>query len=373
MRNNRVFLFVLSALAILVLFELWHHEPKPILSETATSGSGETQVSKAFTKTTGYYKHLGYLKVVYTKSSPDPTMENSVLVVSSMANENSFGLGRLFKDFYKTIGDLEYPKTQLSLAFYCGSESLLNIVSEFFEQVTKSAACPYNKVTILYAPFLQTKFKTSEHAPEVQRIRRRSIARGRNFVLLNSLDTEQFTLFMDADIIGYEHPDMLKRFVESDKDIIVPRITRARRRDYDRNSWRGKRIMPTEEELNLMDDDNWEDADFVPEDVEGEIFHLGDHAKEVKNLPETDKRRDLSYTVPLDSVGGAVLFVKSIIYKQGLVFPTMNVVGTAWLRKEGYDGIETEGLCYIAQTSGYKCHAMPNLVAQHASLKKSND
>ena len=31
-----------------------------------------------------------------------------------------------------------------------------------------------------------------------------------------------------------------------------------------------------------------------------------------------------------------------------------------------YDGIESEGLCYLAKTLGFKCWAMPQLLARHS-------
>ncbi|GEQ72035.1 hypothetical protein JCM33374_g5721 [Metschnikowia sp. JCM 33374] len=369
MRNTKVIpLAVLSCLTVFVFFLFRHQE---IFIGSAVSGIVNTQtnsaapVSKTFIRTTENNKHLGYSKLIYSNKHAGASEKNSVLITSSIANENSFGKGRTFKDFYDVIGSLKYSKTSINISLYCGSAELLKIVTNFFETITKDATCPYNKVTILYAPFLQTNFKSSEHNPKVQRQRRRSIAMGRNFVLLNSLDREEFTLFLDADIIRFDHPDMLARFVKSEKDIIVPRIERGGSLDYDRNSWRGHRKSPSEEQLQLMNEDKWEDANFVPEDIQDEMFHLGGHVAETKDLPESDEKRNLSYLVDLDSVGGAVLFAKSIIYKQGVLFPTMNVVGTAWSRQEGFDGIETEGLCYVAKTLGYKCFAMPNLVAQH--------
>ncbi|OBA19058.1 hypothetical protein METBIDRAFT_16830, partial [Metschnikowia bicuspidata var. bicuspidata NRRL YB-4993] len=290
--------------------------------------------------------------------------KNSVLVVSSIANQNSFGKDRGFEDFYKVIGSLEYPTSSINIAFYCGSLQLYNDVTNYLEAIIKGELCTYNQMTILYAPFLQSDFKSSEHSPKLQRLRRRNIAQGRNFALFNSLQSEHYTLFLDADVIRFDHTNMLKRFVNSGKDIIVPRIELGGEVDYDKNSWRGNRKTPSASQLQLMNDDKWDEAGYVPEDVKDEIFHLGDHARS-SDMSSTDSNLDLSYTVKLDSVGGAVLFLKSIIFKQGVVFPTMNIVGTSWQRKEGYDGIETEGVCYMAQTLGYTCFAMPNLVVQH--------
>ena len=142
----------------------------------------------------------------------------------------------------------------------------------------------------------------------------------------------------------------------------MPRIRRGDLSDYDRNSWRGKRTKPTLEQLQLMDENKWDQFDYVPRDIELEMFHFF-------NLDNKDEltidQQKLSYMVELDSVGGAVLFFKSYIFKQGAIFPTSYIIGTTWDRLEGYDGIETEGICYLAKPLGYRCWGMPNLVAHH--------
>ncbi len=43
----------------------------------------------------------------------------------------------------------------------------------------------------------------------------------------------------------------------------------------------------------------------------------------------------------------------------------MYIVGTKWEHKEGWDGIETEGICYMAKALGYKCWGMPNEIIKH--------
>jgi hypothetical protein len=63
-------------------------------------------------------------------------------------------------------------------------------------------------------------------------------------------------------------------------------------------------------------------------------------------------------------VGGAVLFMRAEVVRRGVVFPTQFIVGGEW-DYEGYDGIETEGLCYIAQHLCYKCWGMPAMHATH--------
>lgn len=62
--------------------------------------------------------------------------------------------------------------------------------------------------------------------------------------------------------------------------------------------------------------------------------------------------------VPLDSVGGTMLYVNVDVHRQGVLFPVHHLIGSEW-SSEGYDGIETEGLCYVAHFLGFKCWGCP--------------
>ncbi|CAI5760581.1 unnamed protein product [Candida verbasci] len=171
---------------------------------------------------------------------------------------------------------------------------------------------------------------------------------------------------MDSDIIKFKNNrKFLKTLIKANKDIIVPRIDIFGMKDYDKNSWRGERTKPNQNQLKMMDNNDWENVDYIPKDKEGKIYHYENYLKNENNEYEINKN-NLNYVVPLDSVGGAVLLVKSIIFKQGIMFPTSYIVGTTWDRIEGYDGIETEGICYMAKSLGYSCWGMPNLYALHA-------
>jgi hypothetical protein len=67
----------------------------------------------------------------------------------------------------------------------------------------------------------------------------------------------------------------------------------------------------------------------------------------------------------LDSVGGTFLFVKAEVHRKGVLFPNGYVIGTEWGMKEGWDGIETEGLCYLARQIGYQCWGIANEAIHH--------
>ena len=69
----------------------------------------------------------------------------------------------------------------------------------------------------------------------------------------------------------------------------------------------------------------------------------------------------------LHSVGGTMLWVKSSVHRDGVVFPVANIVGSEWDR-QGYVGLETEGICWLAQFLGYQCWGMPHTIITHESV-----
>lgn len=54
-----------------------------------------------------------------------------------------------------------------------------------------------------------------------------------------------------------------------------------------------------------------------------------------------------------------MLYVRADVHRQGVMFPAHYVISSEWGR-EGYDGIETEGLCYSAHFLDFKCCGMVN-------------
>lgn len=59
----------------------------------------------------------------------------------------------------------------------------------------------------------------------------------------------------------------------------------------------------------------------------------------------------------LDAVGATVVMMKAALVRQGLVFSVGYMVGMDW-GDEGWDGIESEGLCLQARTMGCSCYGM---------------
>lgn len=297
---------------------------------------------------------------------------DTVLVLSIIDNKDSYGPNRNIRDYFHLIDELKFDKNQLSLALLISDKSEFLSVKLFFDEFFKrnSHAHSIKKVTLLHAPTIENDIglnRENRHDNRLQRLRRKRLSRVRNFLINNSLEFEKFTLFIDSDITNISNNELLSIFINSKLDIVVPRIATDFDPDYDKNSWSGQRTVPNEEQMKMLDDNNWANWNYVPKDKVGKIKHFKNIIKQIDRAPEGDPTKQLNYSFELDAVGGAILFMKSIIYKQGIQFPPNYIIGTTWQRLEGYDGVETEGLCYIAKSSDYKCHGMPNLVGHHAT------
>ncbi|KAK6465125.1 Anp1-domain-containing protein [Scheffersomyces coipomensis] len=321
------------------------------------------------------HPHSSFKRIEYIKSShlKHTTSQDTVLILVNVGQQSPYGKDRTIRDLFATIDTLyaHQPVDQFSISFgfLCnGLEDFRELVS-FFDEKVHSLVHDLDfisKVTLLTNPELEANVgfdRDSRQRDEVQRFRRRLIAKNRNFLTSSVLRDEEYVLFLDADIYKFDNPDIvLSTFIKSKKDIIVPRVARGGNNDYDKNSWRGERTKPSSHQLKLLDENNYDEAAYVPMDVKPKMFHFQNF---VEQEQYKEHHGDLTYNFELDSVGGAVLFVRSIVIKLGVVFPTSYVVGTTWDRPEGYDGIETEGLCYLAKPLGFKCWGYPNIVAQH--------
>jgi len=274
-----------------------------------------------------------------------------VLVLTVIKDSHSWGRERSFLDHLNIIESLGYPLSSLSLGFLVADEQEFKDLQILLSSTTFKEK-EYARITLIKRDFPVNISRGERHDAKLQRIRRSIIARARNNLLFSALENEKFVLWIDADIVKVPY-GLLQTMVESGKDIITPRCRIAPdEEDYDQNAWQGPRRKPTAEQQRAMA----RGAIFIPDQIHGVTKHLSDFLK-------LDPKREKEF-VKLDSVGGTVLFVKSEVHKQGVIFPTDYIVGTEWDHL-GYDGIETEGLCYLAKTIGVSCWGMPHVVVEH--------
>ncbi|KAI5965393.1 uncharacterized protein KGF55_001614 [Candida pseudojiufengensis] len=361
-------------------------KPKPQTSPKIEDNSITTS-NKIFIKEEYIDELYKYTKTTYKQpsSSQKDSKLPTILILSTIAKDDPYGNGRQFKDYINSINTLVNTEPTNKFKFSLGlsinsPQNFLNL-QKFIEENDSALFEKFEKISLVSSEEMEklheVKFSNDQELNDEdleinrfnrqqdnkQRIRRRIIAKNRNFLISNTLENEQYIIFIDSDVEKFDHSSkFIDILIKTGKDIIVPRIYRGESmNDYDRNSWRGERTKPTEEQLKIMDLNLWSKFDYVPRDKEN-IWHFYMFDS---NSQDDEKLKAVDYSVPLDSVGGAFLFFKSIIYKQGVIFPTNYIIGTNWERLEGYDGIETEGICYLARPLGYTCWGLPNLNAYH--------
>lgn len=272
----------------------------------------------------------------YLLSHPSYKNENSVLLMVVLKDEASWGEGRSAADFFELLSSFDYPKEKMSVTVLTSSMREFNVVQNHFQKQIRW----YSRLSVLFRDDFSpedvvTRENRHEHA--VQLNRRRVIARYRNFAVLSTLELwHQHVVWLDADV--HRVPaTLLKKMVTSGRDIVEPMCVRMKESgedwyEYDLNAWVGQRKVRRSSR----------DTSFVPGDLS------------VKRLKQFHGGPDTF--VPLDSVGGTMLYMKADVHRQGVLFPLHHVIGSEW-ESEGYDGIETEGICYVAHFLGFKCWA----------------
>ncbi|KAF3916826.1 hypothetical protein ABW20_dc0109208 [Dactylellina cionopaga] len=263
------------------------------------------------------------------------------------------------------------------------SFGLLTSSEKAFEKYTSdliglSESMPWSSVEIIYLPDLQmgsrgwnyTRGTRNDVRKEKQSLRRRYLARLRNYLCSATLKPHfQHIIWLDSDL--YKLPEgLFNRFLEignlpADSDI-TPIVKHGLRKeldgkrkapppglvtvrssnflypDYDRSSWAGFGKRPS----------NWE----LSEMTKNKRKYAGmEHwAKALSQLVVGTLDSDL---VKLDSVGGSTLYIRADLVREGLIFPPYLVVGAEW-GKDGTEGLESEGLCFLAERMGWGCYAL---------------
>ncbi|KAK5092858.1 hypothetical protein LTR70_006036 [Exophiala xenobiotica] len=107
---------------------------------------------------------------------------------------------------------------------------------------------------------------------------------------------------------------------------------------YDLNAWRGRRTGPNNIQLEAL----WRDlSSWEPQPAPAGGTQMLDQAIAGTSDDEV---------VRLDSVGGTVLMLRADLVRMGLNFATGYFVGMTFEHGEGYDGIETEGVCLLSRS-----------------------
>ncbi|KAK1934650.1 Mannan polymerase complex subunit MNN9 [Phytophthora citrophthora] len=284
------------------------------------------------------------LENTHVLGKPGSRDEDSILFIVVFNDAGSWGSNRSVNDYFQMLSSMELPKEKQSVGLLTSSMDEFLKVKEIFKREIQN----YARLSVIYRDdFSQGGLtRDNRHDDNLQLQRRRMLARYRNYALISFLETwHQHVIWLDADIV-HVPPHLPLKMIQSGLDIVTPIcmiITNQETNegyDYDLNAWVGRRKVrqPTSEE-------------FVPGPLSVKYMH--------------DLQGEGEEAVPLDSVGGTMIYIRADVHRQGVIFPHNYIIGSEWGR-EGYDGIETEGLCYSAHFLGYKCWGMPNEAIHHA-------
>ncbi|KAL4177198.1 hypothetical protein KRP22_002132 [Phytophthora ramorum] len=269
---------------------------------------------------------------------------DAVLLMVVFNDAESWGPGRDVTDFFNLIRAFDYPTGQISVSMLTSSVDEFRKIKSLFVQFIRE----YVQLTVIFRNDFAQEGLTREnrHAEALQNNRRRMLARYRNYALLATMQVwHQHVVWLDADI-KIVPGDLMRRMIQSGRDIVEPMCIRMHHAnstpddwyEYDLNAWVGER--PTR-------------RDGASAAGPSRVKHMW------------DLRGKKQEFMPLDSVGGTMLYVNADVHRQGVLFTIHNVIGSEWA-EEGYDAIETEGLCYTAHFLGFKCWAMPQDLIVHA-------
>lgn len=280
----------------------------------------------------------------HTKNTLNSEPNLLILVLSKDARSWGQNINqplRTYNDFFQMIREMNLDPNAVSLGILTSDDQ------QYHELKKATSHAPFAKTSIyLHHGYANsTRLREDRHKDETQKERRREIARLRNYLLLRTLQDEAHIVWLDADIYRLS-PDIVQTMISHssrpDVGLITARCEIGDIPDYDGNAWAGPRVAPNAEELATLD--------------AGGLFvaRFGEGSKGMKDLIKDTPRTDLFH---LDSVGATILYIRAALVHQGLMFPPGFIVGTTWAR-EGWDGIESEGICYLARFMGAGCFGM---------------
>ncbi|KAG0232170.1 hypothetical protein BGW41_001960 [Actinomortierella wolfii] len=290
-----------------------------------------------------YYQHNGNsFRYTNPLATPDPSKQN-ILVLTLVRNHESWGGGRSFPDFVNLVRGFDYPMANINLGVLASDRAEFDAINNHIQSMSGGQDF-FPQIHVLLREKDAGINRAQRKADNVQKERRRLIARLRNYLLYTTLRDEDSVLWIDSDMVRIPN-DLLGRMIASGKDVITTATRIGSSGPFiDLNAWVGERITPNAEEQRIIEQGGL----FVP------------RHKAVKFTHELEGEFG-----ELDSVGGTVLFVRGEVHREGVAFTTNYVIGGGW-KYEGYDGIESEGLCYVAGFLGYKCWGMPHAIAEHS-------
>jgi len=238
---------------------------------------------------------------------------------------------RFLPSYFNLLKNLSYPHDCLSLAFL-ESDSVDNTYTWIQEKR------PELQSEFARAKLFKLDFNYHSDLPRwepSQQFKRRSIlAKSRNYLLSQALESEQWVLWIDADVTSWPD-DVIEQLLDAQKDIVVPHCVTENGKTFDLNTFK---LKPGAEK--------WDWSPYILDGIlqppvgYGRLYlsELRDHER-----------------IQVDAVGGTMLLIQANLHREGLIFPPYSYKHF----------IETEGLAIMAKDMGYRCWGLPNLEIVH--------
>jgi hypothetical protein len=264
---------------------------------------------------------------------------SSLLFLVLTEDESSWGTDgrsppRTFEDFLAMLNNAGVDLSNAAFGIMTSSED------EYQHIRDATLSTPFTRVTILLKGkedednnLFTSRPRGGRHSKEFQTIRRANVALLRNELQARALEDERHVVWIDSDI-KYLSPNIVKAMIDQsetkpDASIITALANTSYWSDYDKNAFQGSRSPPASHRV----------ADAKVAEVEASASR--------KNVGQLLQESDADL-IALDAVGATILYIRASLVHQGLTFPPYYVLGTGWDR-DGWDGLETIGLCYVAR------------------------
>jgi hypothetical protein len=406
--------------------DLLTQQPKSTPSPT-TSPAATAKLTSKWTKST-YTAPAEPIKHILL-SRPEATTEPSLLVLAMTKDSASWGTDptgsrRNFTSFLDMLRTTGADLSTMALAFLTSSEDELAT----YESILSTPDSPFAAATLVLHPGYASRPKPGSNSTEeeearahrhdndVQHARRVEMARLRNYLMYTALPLAPAAaevLWIDSDVYAVSK-NLVPRMQEAmrgDERVgiltVLSHFGECEDCEYDLNAWRGERSSPNDEEREKLREalGSW-----VAGSVGGKSEHmndiigrLGKEQERLKN-PESSSTKDESKSSKgdevfdpskaqfetdedeekkkepepepekieieglfrLDAVGATVLMMRAGLVRQGLAFATSYLVGTDW-QSEGWDAVESEGVCLTARGLGSACWGMREGWSRHST------
>ncbi|GAB5590557.1 hypothetical protein Unana1_05457 [Umbelopsis nana] len=264
-----------------------------------------------------------------------------VLILTPLKNAEPY-----LPRYFELIEAMTYPKDLISMAFLV-SDTTDNTIDNLKEYANSRAGSndTYHSINIYEKDFNFVMPEGDRHQFEVQAMRRKFMARSRNYLLTAGLKNDHvWVLWLDVDVVEYPST-VLDDLISLDVDVVVPNCL-LKTDDgsfwgYDKNNW-----QETEDSINMQKE--LEEEVVLVEGYE----ELDTHRIYLTDFPT---HGDKLHTIPLDGVGATFTLVKAQVHREGANFPAFTF----------QHEVETEGFAKMAKALGYGVFGLPAYLIYH--------